>query len=77
MQHLSRTVGGFSLDVASGAADVVAVDKGYWVNVHGALMAVAWALLLPLGTFLPAHRWVEGSACCGRGGVEGGRGRLW
>ncbi|KAG2434545.1 hypothetical protein HYH02_012212 [Chlamydomonas schloesseri] len=58
-QHLSRTVGGFSLDVASGAAAAADVeDKGYWVNVHGALMAVAWGLLLPVGTFLPAHRWV-------------------
>ncbi|KAG2423651.1 hypothetical protein HXX76_015168 [Chlamydomonas incerta] len=58
VQHLSRTVGGFSLDIASGAADSVSSDKGYWVNVHGALMALAWGLLLPVGTFLPAHRWV-------------------
>ncbi len=46
------------VDLASGSASGgrSGRTKGYWINVHGILMAVAWALLLPLGSLLPAHR---------------------
>ncbi|GIL79077.1 hypothetical protein Vretimale_27 [Volvox reticuliferus] len=63
VQHADEDAGGFYLDLVSGVF-VESVDvgksKSYWVNVHGALMAVAWGLLLPLGTLLPAHRWLLG-----------------
>ncbi|GLI65943.1 hypothetical protein VaNZ11_009624 [Volvox africanus] len=61
VQHADEDAGGFYLDLVSGDF-AESVDDGksesYWVNVHGALMAVAWGLLLPLGTLLPAHRWL-------------------
>lgn len=62
--HGSSNVGGFTLDISSdgnGGSDVESESgKDYWIQVHGALMAVAWVLLLPLGTFLPAHKWILG-----------------
>ncbi|EFJ42468.1 hypothetical protein VOLCADRAFT_121535 [Volvox carteri f. nagariensis] len=61
IQHQSSNVGGFYLDVESGASEEAGNDDEYWINVHGALMAVAWGLLLPLGTLLPAHRWLLGN----------------
>ncbi|GFR42661.1 hypothetical protein Agub_g3598 [Astrephomene gubernaculifera] len=61
VEHTADNVGGFFLDVSSGGAvEAEGVDERYWINVHGALMAVAWVLLLPLGTLLPAHRWLLG-----------------
>ncbi len=58
VQHALDSADGFRLDLASGAASGVSGgDRRHWINVHGALMAVAWVLLLPVGTFLPAHRW--------------------
>ncbi|GIL79060.1 hypothetical protein Vretimale_45 [Volvox reticuliferus] len=58
VQHTSQNVGGFDLNLAEGTVQAAGNDRKYWVNVHGALMAVAWGLLLPLGTLLPAHRWL-------------------
>ncbi|GIL63771.1 hypothetical protein Vafri_17775 [Volvox africanus] len=58
VQHASSNVGGFFLDLNGGSLQESESDEKYWVNVHGALMAVAWGLLLPLGTLLPAHRWL-------------------
>ncbi|GLC72742.1 Histone transcription regulator 3 [Pleodorina starrii] len=62
VEHRSDDVGGFYLDVYSGAVREAEDDERYWINVHGALMAVSWGLLLPLGTLLPAHRWLLGDA---------------
>ncbi|PNH11867.1 hypothetical protein TSOC_001249 [Tetrabaena socialis] len=66
VQHTTRNSGGFRLDVSSGAAgDVASSNTQHWINVHGVLMAVAWGLLLPLGTLLPAHRWILGDTKAG------------
>ena len=49
--------GALSINLATGAATTVElptkVDK---MNIHGALMAVAWVLLLPLGSLAARHR---------------------
>ena len=49
--------GAFSLNLLTGAATEIPVysrkDK---MNIHGALMAVAWVLLLPLGALMARHR---------------------
>ena len=51
--------GGLSINLATGAASTTElatkVDK---MNIHGALMAVAWILLLPLGSLVARHRCV-------------------
>ncbi|KAG2494432.1 hypothetical protein HYH03_007484 [Edaphochlamys debaryana] len=62
-QHAPGNMGGFELDVATGGA-TSAADSGkkYWINTHGALMAVAWCFLLPLGSTIPAHRWLPGGS---------------
>ncbi|GLC60034.1 Histone transcription regulator 3 [Pleodorina starrii] len=62
VEHRHEDVGGFYLDVSSGAVREAEDGERYWINVHGALMAVSWGLLLPLGTLLPAHRWLLGDA---------------
>lgn len=56
-QHRPSNYGGFRLSLYRGSAEEVESDKRYWINVHGALMAVAWVLLMPLGTMLPTQRW--------------------
>ncbi|KXZ51834.1 hypothetical protein GPECTOR_11g273 [Gonium pectorale] len=65
IQHRSDGVGGLWLDVTSGAASSVGGNKEAWINAHGALMAVSWGLLLPLGALLPAHRWALGDSKLG------------
>ena len=49
--------GSFSVNLGTGAAVTTLpptrVDK---MNIHGALMAVAWVLLLPLGSLIARHR---------------------
>ncbi|KXZ51833.1 hypothetical protein GPECTOR_11g272 [Gonium pectorale] len=65
VMHRPDGVGGLWLDVTSGAASSVGGTKQRWINAHGALMAVSWGLLLPLGTLLPAHRWALGNSKLG------------
>ncbi|KAG2491054.1 hypothetical protein HYH03_010500 [Edaphochlamys debaryana] len=61
-EHRPGDYGAFELDAASGGATAVdsAGSKKHWINAHGALMAVAWCFLLPLGSTIPAHRWLPG-----------------
>ncbi|KAG2491039.1 hypothetical protein HYH03_010486 [Edaphochlamys debaryana] len=57
--HRPGDSGGVLLDAGSGAGQGAGGGGGgAWVAAHGALMAATWCLLLPLGTLLPAHRWV-------------------
>ncbi|MEW5318804.1 MAG: hypothetical protein WDW38_009991 [Sanguina aurantia] len=64
--HSSDGAGGGVLDVASGVSSQTVDRKRYWINVHGLLMSIAWGLLLPLGTFMPAHRWLLGDVMVGK-----------
>ncbi|MEW5306052.1 MAG: hypothetical protein WDW36_008552 [Sanguina aurantia] len=64
--HSSEGAGGGELDVSSGVSTQTADHKRYWINVHGLLMSIAWGLLLPLGTFMPAHRWLLGDVKVGK-----------
>lgn len=49
--------GSFDLNLATGAATVTTANvKLQRMNVHGALMTVAWVGLLPLGTLMARHR---------------------
>ncbi|MEW5318803.1 MAG: hypothetical protein WDW38_009990 [Sanguina aurantia] len=66
IQHSLDGSGGGVLDVASGVSSQTVDHKGYWINVHGLLMSIAWGLLLPLGTFMPAHRWLLGDVKVGK-----------
>lgn len=57
--------GAFSVDLLTGAATEIPVysrkDK---MVIHGALMAVAWVLLLPLGSLMARHRCVQWFGAC-------------
>ena len=49
--------GGLSINLATGeAATIELPSKITKMNIHGALMAVAWILLLPLGSLIARHR---------------------
>ena len=50
--------GGIRLNLADAAlsSGSVAANRAYDINVHAALMTVAWVLLLPLGAMFPRHR---------------------
>ncbi len=57
--HLYR--GSFSINLATGAVAIIdPFDRKSVMIVHGALMATAWMLLLPLGTLLARHKWMLG-----------------
>lgn len=63
IQHRAADANGLEIDLASGSAGPSAGgagDRRVRMIAHGALMAAAWALLLPLGVLLPAHRWLFG-----------------
>ena len=49
--------GAFSLNLLTGAAiEIPVYSREDKMVVHGALMAVAWVLLLPLGSLMARHR---------------------
>ena len=49
--------GAFSIDLKTGeAAEIPVYSREDKMNIHGALMAVAWVLLLPLGSLIARHR---------------------
>ena len=49
--------GGIQLNLGTGASVSTAVsNRAYQINVHGALMSIAWVLLLPLGSLMPRHK---------------------
>jgi hypothetical protein len=49
--------GAFTLDLTSGQSQQIAVfSRKNEMNIHGALMSVAWALLLPQGTLMARHK---------------------
>ena len=53
--------GSFSVNLGTGAAVTTELPSRISkLNIHGALMSVAWVLLLPLGTLAARHRWVFG-----------------
>lgn len=57
--------GALTLNLATGAAsDVGAYNRICFVFVHAALMAAAWAVLLPLGTLAARHRWAPCVQTC-------------
>ena len=58
VEHAADGFGAGLLDTGSGAASETKIrDRRGAIRAHGVLMSVAWALLLPLGSLLPAHRW--------------------
>ena len=49
--------GSFSINLGTGGAAIVDTpNKINKMNIHGVLMAVAWVLLLPLGSLIARHR---------------------
>ncbi|KAG2441385.1 hypothetical protein HYH02_009975 [Chlamydomonas schloesseri] len=56
--------GGLQLNAVSGASTMAAAEKEKFVQVHGALMALSWNFLLPLGLLLARHRWALNGARC-------------
>jgi hypothetical protein len=49
--------GAFTVNLATGAAAETALfSRADKMNIHGALMSVAWVLLLPLGMLAAKHR---------------------
>lgn len=59
VEHPADSFGAGLLDAGSGTASETKIkDRRAAIRAHGVLMSVAWALLLPLGTLVPAHRWV-------------------
>ncbi|KAG2487981.1 hypothetical protein HYH03_013421 [Edaphochlamys debaryana] len=54
--------GGLTLNAVSGSAAQASSAKEVFVQVHGALMAIAWGLLLPLGVLTARHRWALNGA---------------
>ncbi len=59
VEHAADGFGAGLLDTGSGAASETKIwDRRSAIRAHGVLMSVAWVLLLPLGSRLPAHRWV-------------------
>ena len=49
--------GVMSLNLATGqAAEVAVFSRTAKMNIHGALMSIAWVLLLPLGSLVARHR---------------------
>ena len=52
--------GGFTINLGTGAAVTTELpNKISKMRIHGALMAVAWVFLLPLGSLIARHRWVD------------------
>jgi len=49
--------GAFNINLVTGiAADGPTFNRLDKMNIHGALMAVAWVLLLPFGSLIARHR---------------------
>ena len=49
--------GAFSIDLTTGeAVEIPVYSREDKMNIHGAMMAVAWVLLLPLGSLIARHR---------------------